>query len=66
MLVGVRQEPLWKLLCKVGLAYAMEPILTVMYVVNMNVVWESVMSTLRAQLFRRVLIQKVYTTSLNL
>ncbi|CAN0891648.1 ABC transporter B family member 28 [Linum grandiflorum] len=59
VLVGVRQEPLWKLLCKVGVAYAMEPILTVMYVVNMNVVWESVMSTLRAQLFRRVLIQKV-------
>ncbi|CAI0547011.1 unnamed protein product [Linum tenue] len=59
VLVGVRQEPLWRLLAKVGLAYAMEPIFTVLYVVNMNVVWESVMSTLRAQIFRRVLIQKV-------
>ncbi|CAI0404121.1 unnamed protein product, partial [Linum tenue] len=59
VLVGVRQEPLWSLLAKVGIAYAMEPIFTVLYVVNMNVVWESVMSTLRAQIFRRVLIQKV-------
>ncbi|CAL1371419.1 unnamed protein product [Linum trigynum] len=59
VLVGARQEPLWSLLAKVGIAYAMEPIFTVLYVVNMNVVWESVMSTLRAQIFRRVLIQKV-------
>ncbi|CAN1755102.1 ABC transporter B family member 28, partial [Linum perenne] len=59
VLVGARQEPLWKLLCNIGLAYAMEPIFTVLYVLNMNVVWENVMSTLRAQIFRRVLIQKV-------
>lgn len=29
------------------------------FVVNMNAVWEKVMSTLRAHIFRRVVIQKV-------
>ncbi|XP_015967495.1 ABC transporter B family member 28 isoform X1 [Arachis duranensis] len=37
----------------------MEPLLTVIFVVNMNTVWEKVMSTLRAQIFGRILIQKV-------
>ncbi|KAG4133601.1 hypothetical protein ERO13_D08G104800v2 [Gossypium hirsutum] len=58
VLIGARKEPLWKLLSKVGLLYSLEPIFTVIFVVNMNTLWETVMSTLRAQIFRRVLIQK--------
>ncbi|KAK8486975.1 hypothetical protein V6N13_030861 [Hibiscus sabdariffa] len=58
VLIGARPEPLWKLLSKVGLLYSLEPIFTVIFVVNMNTIWEKVMSTLRAQIFRRVLIQK--------
>lgn len=59
MLIGQRPEPLWKLLSKVGVLYALEPILTVIFVINLNTIWEKVMSTLRAQIFGRVLIQKV-------
>ncbi|CAL9008617.1 unnamed protein product [Prunus brigantina] len=59
VLIGKRPEPLWKLLSKVGVLYALEPILTVVFVVNLNTIWEKVMSTLRAQIFGRVLIQKV-------
>lgn len=51
------------LLSKVGVLYALEPILTVIFVVNMNTVWEKVMSTLSAQIFARVLIQKVKYSS---
>ncbi|KAL6131970.1 hypothetical protein ACLB2K_070342 [Fragaria x ananassa] len=58
VLIGKRTEALWTLLSKVGVLYALEPILTVVFVVNMNTVWEKVMSTLRAQIFGRVLIQK--------
>lgn len=42
-----------------GVLYALEPLLTVIFVTNMNIVWEKVMSTLRAQIFGRILIQKV-------
>lgn len=59
VLIGARPEPLWKLLGKIGVLYMLEPVLTVLFVVNLNTVWEKVMSTMRAQLFRRVLIQKV-------
>ncbi|XP_065870480.1 ABC transporter B family member 28 [Euphorbia lathyris] len=59
VLIGVRPEPLWRLLSKIGLLYSLEPIFTVIFVVNMNAVWEKVMSTLRGHVFRRVLIQKV-------
>ncbi|KAL3755835.1 hypothetical protein ACJRO7_002822 [Eucalyptus globulus] len=59
LLIGVRPGPLWKLLTMVGVVYMLEPVFTVLFVVNMNTVWEKVMSTLRAQIFRRVLIQKV-------
>ncbi|OIW07996.1 hypothetical protein TanjilG_20097 [Lupinus angustifolius] len=59
VLIGSRPEPLWKLLTKMGVLYALEPILTVIFVINMNIVWEKVMSTLRAQIFGRILIQKV-------
>ncbi|KAL4342082.1 hypothetical protein GQ457_08G036070 [Hibiscus cannabinus] len=58
VLIGARPDPLWKLLSKVGLLYSLEPIFTVIFVVNMNTVWQKVMSTLRAQIFRTVLIQK--------
>lgn len=53
-------DPLWKLLTKVGVLYCMEPIFTVIFVTNMSTVWEKVMTTLRAQVFRRILIQKVH------
>nr|AJE26136.1 ATP-binding cassette type B [Salix matsudana] len=59
VLIGSRPEPLWRLLSKIGVLYALEPVFTVFFVVNMNTVWEKVMATLRAQIFRRVLIQKV-------
>ncbi|OMO85985.1 hypothetical protein CCACVL1_09880 [Corchorus capsularis] len=59
VLIGARPEPLWKLLSVQGLLYSLEPIFTVIFVVNMNTTWEKVMATLRAQIFRRVLIQKV-------
>lgn len=59
VLIGARPEPMWRLLSKVGVLYSMEPIFTVIFVVNMNTVWEKVMATLRAQIFTRVLIQKV-------
>ncbi|KAM1142002.1 hypothetical protein EV1_041499 [Malus domestica] len=59
VLIGQRPEPLWKLLSKVGVLYALEPILTVIFVINLNTIWEKVISTLRAQIFGRVLIQKV-------
>ncbi|MED6219947.1 ABC transporter B member 28 [Stylosanthes scabra] len=59
VLIGARPEPLWRLLSQIGVLYAMEPLLTVIFVVNMNTVWEKVMSTLRAQIFGRILIQKV-------
>ncbi|OMO97932.1 hypothetical protein COLO4_14251 [Corchorus olitorius] len=58
VLIGARPEPLWKLLSVQGLLYSLEPIFTVIFVVNMNTTWEKVMATLRAQIFRRVLIQK--------
>ncbi|KAH7557569.1 hypothetical protein JRO89_XS11G0181900 [Xanthoceras sorbifolium] len=58
VLIGASPEPLWRLLSKIGVLYALEPIFTVVFVVNMNTVWEKVMSTIRAQIFARVLIQK--------
>ncbi|CAK9135221.1 unnamed protein product [Ilex paraguariensis] len=59
VLTGVRPEPLWKVLSKMGLLYTLEPIFTIIFVSNMNTIWEKVMLSLRAQIFRRVLIQKV-------
>ena len=60
VLIGARPEPLWILLSKVGVLYALEPIFTVMFVVNMNTIWENVMSSLRARIFSSILIRKVY------
>lgn len=59
VLIGARPEPLWRLLSKIGVLYMLEPVFTVLFVVNMSTVWEKVMSTLRALIFRRVLVQKV-------
>ncbi|KAK4385038.1 ABC transporter B family member 28 [Sesamum angolense] len=59
VLIGARPEPMWQLLSKVGILYTLEPIFTIMFVINMNCIWEKVMSRLRAQIFQRVLIQKV-------
>ncbi|KAL1202864.1 ABC transporter B family member 28 [Cardamine amara subsp. amara] len=58
VLIGVRPEPLWRLLSKIAVLYALEPIFTIAFVTNMTFIWENVMATLRAQIFRRVLIQK--------
>lgn len=59
VLIGIRPEPLWRLLGKIGILYVMEPVLTVIFVINMTTIWEKVMSALRAQIFKRVLLQKV-------
>ncbi|CAJ1952625.1 unnamed protein product [Sphenostylis stenocarpa] len=59
VLIGARPEPLWKLLSKIVVLYALEPLLTIIFVINMNIVWEKIMSTLRAQIFGRILIQKI-------
>ncbi|KAL9163408.1 hypothetical protein ABFS82_06G038500 [Erythranthe guttata] len=59
VLIGVRPEPIWQLLSKVGVLYVFEPIFTIIFVINMNGIWEKVMASLRAQIFQRVLIQKV-------
>ncbi|GMP70111.1 hypothetical protein CsSME_00029106 [Camellia sinensis var. sinensis] len=59
VLIGKTPEPLWNVLSKVAVVYALEPIFTVIFVINLNTVWEKVMSNVRAQIFQRVLIQKV-------
>ncbi|KAI8008693.1 ABC transporter B family member 28 [Camellia lanceoleosa] len=59
VLIGKAPEPLWNVLSKVAVLYALEPIFTVIFVINLNTVWEKVMSNVRAQIFHRVLIQKV-------
>lgn len=62
-LIGVRKQPLGELLAKLGAIYVMEPALTVLFVTNMVHVWENVMANLRSQVFRRILIQKVLSSS---
>ncbi|XP_075502451.1 ABC transporter B family member 28-like [Primulina tabacum] len=59
VLIGARPEPLWQVLSKVGILYVVEPIFTIIFVINMNAMWEKVMSSLRAQTFKNVLIHKV-------
>ncbi|XP_068634409.1 ABC transporter B family member 28 [Aristolochia californica] len=59
VLIGARPDPLWQLLTQVGCLYVFEPIFTIIFVTNMNTVWEKVMASMRAQVFRRILIQKV-------
>ncbi|XP_021842306.1 ABC transporter B family member 28 isoform X1 [Spinacia oleracea] len=59
VLSGTTPEPLWKIMSRIAVVYALEPIFTVIFVINMNKIWEKVMSVLRARIFRRMLIQKV-------
>lgn len=59
VLIGKTSKPLWDVLGRIAVLYALEPIFTIFFVVNLNTVWEKVMSNLRAQIFQRVLIQKV-------
>ena len=59
VLIGRRTEPLLTLLSKIAVLYTLEPIFTVVYVINMTTIWERVMASLRGQIFRRMLIQKV-------
>ncbi|KAJ0974571.1 hypothetical protein J5N97_016536 [Dioscorea zingiberensis] len=59
ILVGRRPEPLWTLLSKIAVLYVLEPIFTVIFVINLTTMWEKVMASLRGQIFRRILIQKV-------
>ncbi|TKW31847.1 hypothetical protein SEVIR_2G132800v4 [Setaria viridis] len=58
-LIGRGKEPLWRLLSKIAVLYTLEPIFTIMFVINMTVIWEQVMARLRSQIFRRILIQKM-------
>ncbi|KAK2630858.1 hypothetical protein QOZ80_UnG0723290 [Eleusine coracana subsp. coracana] len=44
---------------KIAVLYTLEPVFTVIFVVNMTVVWEKVTARLRSQIFRRILIQKM-------
>lgn len=59
ILIGSNSEQLWGLLSKIGTLYLLEPIFTIIFVTNMSTIWEKVMATLRSELFRRILIQKV-------
>ncbi|KAF7147275.1 hypothetical protein RHSIM_Rhsim03G0176200 [Rhododendron simsii] len=59
VLIGKTPKPLWDVLGRIAVLYALEPIFTILFVVNLTLVWEKVMSHLRAQIFQRVLIQKV-------
>ncbi|XP_039794190.1 ABC transporter B family member 28-like isoform X2 [Panicum virgatum] len=58
-LIGRGNEPLGRLLSKIAVLYTLEPIFTIIFVVNMTVIWEQVMARLRSQIFRRILIQKM-------
>uniref|UniRef100_A0A0E0LKA8 ABC transporter B family member 28 n=1 Tax=Oryza punctata TaxID=4537 RepID=A0A0E0LKA8_ORYPU len=58
-LIGRDSEPLWRLLSKIAVLYTLEPIFTIVFVINMTVIWEKVMARLRSQIFRRILIQKM-------
>ncbi|KAL9237275.1 hypothetical protein vseg_011847 [Gypsophila vaccaria] len=59
VLTGRRSEPLWRLMSKIAVLYSLEPIFTLIFVINMSKIWEKVMSVLRAQIFKRMLLQKV-------
>lgn len=65
ILVGRRSESLWSLLSKIGVLYALEPIFTIIFIINMTIIWENVMASLRAQIFGRMLVQKVQLVKLE-
>ncbi|XAR71751.1 Peptide-transporting ATPase [Bertholletia excelsa] len=58
VIIGRRAEPLWNVLSQVAIPYMLEPVFTIIFVVNVNSIWEKVMSNLRARIFQRILIQK--------
>ncbi|PWZ13940.1 ABC transporter B family member 28 [Zea mays] len=58
-LIGRGNEPLWRLLSKIAILYTLEPIFTIIFVINITIIWEQVMARLRSQIFRRILIQKM-------
>ncbi|KAF6160454.1 hypothetical protein GIB67_019223 [Kingdonia uniflora] len=59
VLIGAKPGPLWNVLSRSAVLYSLEPIFTIIFVVNMSTIWEKVMTSLRALIFRRILIQKV-------
>ncbi|KAL7003271.1 ABC transporter B member 28 [Sarracenia purpurea var. burkii] len=59
VLIGATPKSLWNVIGKIAVLYALEPIFTIAFVINLNTIWEKVMSSLRARIFQRVLIQKV-------
>ncbi|KAL0400804.1 UNVERIFIED_CONTAM: ABC transporter B family member 28 [Sesamum latifolium] len=54
VLIGARPEPMWQLLSKVGILYTLEPIFTIIFVINMNSIWEKVMSSLSSNISKGV------------
>ncbi|KAK8945384.1 ABC transporter B family member 28 [Platanthera guangdongensis] len=60
ILIGRGTGPLWGILSRIATLYILEPIFTVVFVINMTTIWEKVMSSLRGQIFKRMLVQKVH------
>lgn len=50
---------------KIAVLYTLEPIFTIIFVINMTIIWEQVMARLRSQIFRRILIQKVLSADIS-
>lgn len=59
MLIGQGTGTFWNIISTIATFYILEPIFTVIFVINMTVMWEKVMASLRGQIFKRMLIQKV-------
>lgn len=59
MLIGRGTGTFWNLVSRIATLYILEPIFTVVFVINMTIMWEKVMTSLRGQIFKRMLIQKV-------
>lgn len=55
---------MWRLLSKIAILYTLEPIFTIIFVINITIIWEQVMARLRSQIFRRILIQKVLSADI--
>ncbi|PKA61119.1 ABC transporter B family member 28 [Apostasia shenzhenica] len=59
ILIGRGTGSLWNLLSRIATLYILEPIFTVVFIINMTNIWEKVMASLRGLVFKRMLIQKV-------
>ncbi|KAH0457188.1 hypothetical protein IEQ34_015095 [Dendrobium chrysotoxum] len=59
VLIGRGTGTFWNLVSRIATLYILEPIFTVVFVINMTIMWEKVMASLRGQIFKRMLIQKV-------